>query len=511
MGRDGEDRMTVQRVWQVELVSDQGGETLVQPSRGMVRLTSGWHPVDPQALFAHFAGGDLKAAVPMNAFAVQPAPADRVIVPSKEVFSCDGIQCFELDGIEDVGAGDMLVASGATSPLCTRAGEPADDSDISEHLVAFDTEDQVAYFEAFQTGNDVASARLRMRPRRRLRMWVVRLVAKLAGKLLGPLERRLRRERLVSLSANGKVGDPAELDLGQDPNAPLLVLIHGFVATTESSFGDLLADGGKWGAIHRRYAGVVGWDHPTISADLEGSAHALADRLRRLPDIGQRPIHLLCASQGALVGRALVSSAGTGLGPIEHVVMVASPAAGTVLAAPDTLNRVVEVGTLLLIEHSHLFGPFLATLLLILRSIAVNEEDAPGVVAMVPGSRFLTGLRDSEGGEPPVHAGAMYHLYVSDFEAEEDSEFWITLKRRARDLFGFADDRIDAFFGDKPNDLVVDRATVARLRAAVGQRVANGMERDKGPHHLQYYRDEHVLAWVDGLLNGNRAGVVGSG
>lgn len=220
----------------------------------------------------------------------------------------------------------------------------------------------------------------------------------------------------------------AKLDripLPDNPEAPVLVLLHGTFSNTQGTFGKLWQDHPhKVRELFTRYGHrVYGFDHPTLLASPIDNALMLA---RALPD-GAR-VHLLTHSRGGLVAEVLARvcarpalddrSLAAFKDPahkaqlkalrelaaelkgrdirVERVVRVACPARGTLLAS-KRLDAYVSV----LKWSLELAGIPVAPLLIdFIGEVASQRTDPgllPGLEAMTPESPLVQWLHASEG------------------------------------------------------------------------------------------------------------------
>jgi CHAT domain-containing protein len=217
----------------------------------------------------------------------------------------------------------------------------------------------------------------------------------------------------------------ARIPLPDNPESPVLVLLHGTFSNTQGTFGKLWQEHPhKVRELFARYGHCVyGFDHPTLLVSPIDNALMLA---RALPD-GAR-VHLLTHSRGGLVAEVLArvcarpELAERALAPfkdpahraqhkalrelaaelrgrdirVERVVRVACPARGTLLAS-KRLDAYVSV----LKWSLELAGIPVAPLLVdFIGEVASQRTDPgllPGLEAMTPESPLVQWLHASEG------------------------------------------------------------------------------------------------------------------
>ena len=302
---------------------------------------------------------------------------------------------------------------------------------------------------------------------------------------------------------------PAAADGG-----PLLVLVHGTLVDTVSTFGKL------W-ALHpqtvcelfARYADrVYALDHPTIGESPIANALMLA---RALP-AGAR-LHLLTHSRGGLVAEVLARACGGGVitsdelalfaDPkykqhridlqaltyeaqskglkVERVVRVACPARGTTLASKrfDAYLSVLQWGL-------QLAGvPVAPQLVEFLHEVALRRADPtelPGIEAMMPDSAIVAWLNRGEEDLP-----GELRVVAGDLQGDSVGS-WV--KTLLSDAFYWTD-----------NDLVVQTRSmyggVPRMANAAGAGASFLLDRGGKVTHFNYFaNDSTVRAIASALL-----------
>lgn len=218
-----------------------------------------------------------------------------------------------------------------------------------------------------------------------------------------------------------------------------LLFVHGTFSTAHGAFSQLPDD--VMNTLHQRYGGrVFAFNHPSLSEDPRQNAQWL---LAQLPAGMQLDVDIVCHSRGGLVSRCLAEGNHPSL-RVQRIAFVGVPNAGTLLAHPDHMVKMIDRLTTAL----NLFptGPVTETLEALITAIKVIGHGAlkglPGLASMRPGGEFLVALN---AGSP---AGAGYYAISADFEPREDG-----LKGLVTG--GVADAIVDRVFQSTPNDLVV--------------------------------------------------------
>jgi hypothetical protein len=224
-----------------------------------------------------------------------------------------------------------------------------------------------------------------------------------------------------------------------------LLFIHGTFSTAHASFG-LLSDE-TFTELFKRYEGrVLAFNHFTLAHDPDRNVGWL---LANLPRDVPLEVDIICHSRGGLVARTLterpsafgLDTAGIKVG---RVVFVGVPNAGTPLADPDHMVKMIDRFTTAL----NLFpsGPITETLEALITAVKVIGHGAlqglDGLACMRPAGAFLKTLNH---GEP---AGAEYYAVAADFEPTDSG-------LKALLAGTVADAVIDRVFENVPNDMVV--------------------------------------------------------
>jgi hypothetical protein len=234
--------------------------------------------------------------------------------------------------------------------------------------------------------------------------------------------------------------------LGEDDR--VLLIIHGTFSKTESPVVGLGKEFFEW--AYKKYRGVIGFDHWTLSKRPDHNAQMLWDRLDSRLRSGGR-LDIMTHSRGGLVARAFVELLGHAEA-VRRVVFVGTPNAGTNLANPENWGRVADwLVNLVHLDQAGMYGKLSGLLARLLVSDAVGE--IPGLQAQNPNAmgdqQFLGRLQEAE----PLPPGVTYAAVAANYEPDRDE---LNLKRLQDEAF---DEAADAFYGD-PNDLVVDTASV---------------------------------------------------
>jgi hypothetical protein len=317
-----------------------------------------------------------------------------------------------------------------------------------------------------------------------------------AGRLLvGAWESRHRRYGLRMLdgavSAEG-VGSPLTADqVAAIDGRPTLVLVHGTFSTSRAGFGRLLADAALVTELRDRYGSrVLLFDHPSVHVNPAANARWL---LEQFPPQTELVLDVVAHSRGGLVARALnmprvAQDAGRRPPTVRTTIHVATPNAGTVLASPDRWGTLLDTMTNLatLLPDDFASAPLTAVIETVKQVGTGVLDGLDGLVAMSPGSDFLTGLGSATG----TAAGTSFAI-ASDFEPESAS-----LPVRALDAL------VDPFFGEG-NDLVVPTMSVSR---AAGLTVDDAVTVPRTPAiaHTSYFGNrtvrERIVSWLSGAV-----------
>ena len=219
------------------------------------------------------------------------------------------------------------------------------------------------------------------------------------------------------------LADAAALPLPANSAARCLLFLHGTFSSTLGSFGALA--GSPWGEDFLRgaratYDLVLGFDHPTLSADPADNAADLLAHLRRLPWSRPPQIDVVAYSRGGLVFRALEES----LLPhsdwrptLGRAIFIAVPNAGTTLAGSPRWPVLIDHYTNIAVAAARALGwlpqaravspilqESLRTLGALVKCLAMGataDDGVPGLAAMNPTGSFITTLNQLPPGTPP--------------------------------------------------------------------------------------------------------------
>ena len=258
-------------------------------------------------------------------------------------------------------------------------------------------------------------------------------------------------------------------------------------------------------ALGGAYDEILGFDHPTLSVSPMINGLDLA----RAFAAATGPVDIVCHSRGGLVVRWWLEVFGGSAVPGRRVVMVGSPLAGTSLAAPPKLRRVLDlftsIGTSLEVAGAPFAGiPFMAVSLGLLRVIksvtglAAHTPMVDAAFAMIPG---LNGQSRVGNNSELVRlrtiapTGVDYSAIKSDFRPKDEGwKFW----KYFTNLGERVADQAANFVFEAENDLVVDTQSMTDLVDAV-KISADGIF-DYGTsdrvHHTNYFSQEPTAHFI---------------
>ncbi len=218
------------------------------------------------------------------------------------------------------------------------------------------------------------------------------------GSALQALDRKLTLENQADRAYglrewNGSAMVPFR---GATSGKKILLFIHGTFSNCDHVLGEVQAASNGTGhkflaAARKKYDRVLTFDHPTVGVSPVLNAFELAALLREAPE----SVDVICHSRGGLVTRWWLEGFADPRTKLR-AVLVASPIAGTSLAAParlkNAINFLTNVGEVLQHGTGLLSGvPFFAFasgILRIINSITRVVAKAPlidAAVAMIPG------------------------------------------------------------------------------------------------------------------------------
>jgi hypothetical protein len=288
-----------------------------------------------------------------------------------------------------------------------------------------------------------------------------------------------RRPALRVANADGTAGDEVDANgLALLGGGPYLLFVHG-TFSTGAAFTALHPEFGQW---HRHYEGrLLVFDHPSVATSPEVNARWLLDRL---PDDRSLTFDVVTHSRGGLVARQLVRQPASDQVRIRRLVQVASPNAGTVLASPRNLGRLVDTFTnLLSFVPDGTGADALQAVLEVVKQLATGAlSGLDGLAAMDPDDETLRTLNEIDCELSAVHA------ITADFEPAPGS----SLAQRSLDVI------TDAMFG-AANDLVVPTAGMSNA----GKFVVSDPYVVAGPTvaHSGYFGDERVRTEIRRCLD----------
>jgi hypothetical protein len=313
----------------------------------------------------------------------------------------------------------------------------------------------------------------------------------------------------------------------------VLLLVHGTFSRSEMYDSELQAPGWRadgqaasanqalwrdWTTVGQPYAAVLGFDHATLSMAPWLNALDLCEALAPLVASGQVRLDMVSHSRGGLVAAWALKLAPL---PVDRLVFVGSPLAGTSLAAPDRLATALDLlanvadalGTL----GQGLAGAFPPAMPLALGAAGLAQVVgqalhlgaalplADAAVGLVPGllaqSRVANNLELQR--LFPLPAAVRLHGIGGAFQPDEAREpVWRFWKR-----FSHLGDQAkylgaDLLFG-QPNDLVVDVDSMDQLGHPARRLPAvdwHDLGASPRTHHCSYFRDQRTIALLRQML-----------
>jgi len=243
-----------------------------------------------------------------------------------------------------------------------------------------------------------------------------------------------------------------------------LLFIHGTTSTTTGAFAGLANFPEKAKELFRRYEDrVMGFNHHTLGRSVAANAIKLYEELSQ--HAGTYSFDIICHSRGGLLARALKELDEATIGSlikqpswcrpkqsamkIDRIVFVATPNAGTDLAAtnnlPKWLNRMANLASF--IPDSAGSAP-LAAVLAVASDVAAALVSLPGLADMAPDSPFLDKLN------PPSVNSQSYWAVEANYHPSGPF------------LRAVEDPIVDGLFRGKNNDLVVPTDGVSIVGSA---------------------------------------------
>jgi hypothetical protein len=264
---------------------------------------------------------------------------------------------------------------------------------------------------------------------------------------------------------------------GQERRA--LLFIHGFGSSVEGTRGDRFLP-----LLGGQYDAILGYNHPTVSRDPLQNA---LDLLQRIPDDLRLSVDIVAHSRGGLVARSLIELAA----PAAHIIprcliTNGTPHNGTRLADPQRWDRLISI--CLTVAHGLTIATgaaFWTPLVLefVLKAAAQSIFSLPGIIAMTPGSDFLSRLN-----APTTYVMEQQVCYAAvrstfDFFGLQEG-FRLALKALSAQAFI-----------DEPNDLIVPTASMNAIDTSA---FALAPERQLATNvdHFTYFDNEAVLEFL---------------
>jgi hypothetical protein len=265
----------------------------------------------------------------------------------------------------------------------------------------------------------------------------------------------------------------------------VLIFFHGFTSNVRASLPRTWVRN-----IAERYDAILGFNHPTLSADPLQNAR---DLLAQIPDDLRLNADLVAHSRGGLVPRALVEL----LPPtpklnVQRFLSCGAPHAGTGIVDPkrwDQLASILLTTSSWLLRTTGVAPLAIVTQLLeyLLRAGSQFFFDLPGANAMAPNSAFLNQLNAGN-----MRHAVPYAVLTSAFEPEriEQASFRDALTAMAA----------RAFLGE-PNDLVVPTDSMSAIDPPFSPQLAGWIARLNTNHH-GYFDDPEGLRFARQFLFG---------
>jgi hypothetical protein len=314
------------------------------------------------------------------------------------------------------------------------------------------------------------------------------------GQTLRALDRRLTPTAWIDVKADpGILQGLRRVQNGREEAVPfdgskaagkrVFLLIHGTFSNCENILEQLRSN--PKGVellthLERQYDFVLAFNHPTVSVSPAMNAFDLAALLRPMP----KQLDIVCHSRGGLVARWLCEGFADPL-TVRRVLFVASPLAGTSLAAPPRLRSAMQLLTniaecLRRISDFASANPFFAAtsvIMQVLSSLTGIVAKTPLIdagVAIIPGLtaqsrvgnneeierlRRNTGSADFKGAKGKLH----YAAVKANFEPVDPG--WHFLQYFSKPMQRIAHLGADVIFEDH-NDLVVDTAAMDEVSDA---------------------------------------------
>ena len=342
---------------------------------------------------------------------------------------------------------------------------------------------------------------------------IVLKIIKLGGKLIGkhrfmvydlskPIsdkkESRNNWENYEDLSAESKM---AVDKIMVDSAAKLLILIPGLFSKVERGFDDFLTNSTNLDFIKNTYNTnyVFGLNMPTVLSGIVTNAQKITEALPAV--LLHKKCDVIARSRGGVLARYLFEETlfdnpkGKPLSKtpllLDKLVMLGTPNQGTPLAEYDNWKTMLNIATNLAIAAFSSATPVIATVSTIIKQVAENAEDLPGIADMNEASKVLQHLNKL------TVDRYNYFAISSNFEPDWNKPIWKAL-----------DETSDRFiFKDKKSDWVSPvKSTYGEMNPIAGQTFAIPADRQftvpsfENVNHFSYLSNEMVLenirAWL---------------
>jgi len=296
----------------------------------------------------------------------------------------------------------------------------------------------------------------------------------------------------------------------------VLLFIHGTFSNSEAMLVDglLKKPAGKslLQDAEAQYGLVLAYDHPTLAVSPMLNAFDLAALLRA----GPKSLDIVCHSRGGLVARWFCEGfADPGLK--RRVVFVASPLAGTSLAAAPNLKNALDLLTNIadalrgggdFVSANALFAAA-SGLLRVVGSVTGAVLHSPlldAAIALVPGLDAMSRVGNNQEllrlqantGNADFRSGLIqYHAIQANFEPRDIG--WNFLRLFSQPMARVGDWVADRIF-QGPNDLVVDTASMAQSADGRPLQIAHDFGRSDKVHHCNYFLQPETVRAIRSAL-----------
>jgi hypothetical protein len=354
----------------------------------------------------------------------------------------------------------------------------------------------------------------------RIRAFVFKFAARtLVGYGMKFLERNVRKGivRIASVDPAqwSKVEDLSTLHLPDSHPARVLLLVHGTFSSTLGAFGALGSTpwGTAWlqGAL-ANYDLVIGFDHPTLSEDPLENATDLLGFLEKITWPLPPHFDVVVHSRGALVFRSLVENLLPGSSFrvfFDAAVFVAGTNGGTLLAAPDKWQHLIDLYTNLTVASCRVIGlmPQAKAVTLILQetiqglgaflkycaTTAVTERKVPGLAAMEPDGDFVKGINQTQPGQPTIEK-SFYCVVMSKFMPQIVNGEAKPKELPLRLVSWILEVLVKQLMAES-NDLVVNAEAMTAIDLIAGNFIKDKLDFGENPevYHTNYFTRPEVV------------------